>query len=165
MCMYVCVCVCARVCVCVRARPQCNMMHLYQVGAGCSVVPNLCVPAGWFDCDTPLRRFGSSRSRDAAVCRVHGLIRVRGEIMGPGKYENVGKSQSVLVMINPAYLPAVARTALREGRPAGDGAGVLPAGTGDRPVEGREPPTSGAVPRSSVPWAAARPAGRRGRRR
>jgi hypothetical protein len=27
-------------------------------------------------------------------------IRVRVEIMGPGKYENVGKSQSVLIMIN-----------------------------------------------------------------
>jgi hypothetical protein len=26
---------------------------------------------------------------------------VRVEIMGPGKYENVGKSQSVLIMINP----------------------------------------------------------------
>jgi hypothetical protein len=29
------------------------------------------------------------------------LLRVRVEIMGPGKYENVGKSQSVLIMINP----------------------------------------------------------------
>jgi hypothetical protein len=28
-------------------------------------------------------------------------VRVRVEIMGPGKYENVGKSQSVLVMIDP----------------------------------------------------------------
>jgi hypothetical protein len=27
-------------------------------------------------------------------------IRARGEIMGPEKYENVGKSQSVLIMIN-----------------------------------------------------------------
>jgi hypothetical protein len=29
-------------------------------------------------------------------------IRVRVEIMGPGNYENVGKSQSVLLMINPS---------------------------------------------------------------
>eukprot|EP01047_Picozoa_sp_COSAG01_P019604 COSAG01_NODE_1095_length_11714_cov_9.062930_3_plen_230_part_00 len=29
------------------------------------------------------------------------LLRVRVEIMGPGKYEDVGKSQSVIVMINP----------------------------------------------------------------
>ena len=28
-------------------------------------------------------------------------LRVRVEIMGPGKYEHVGKSQSVLIMINP----------------------------------------------------------------
>eukprot|EP01049_Picozoa_sp_SAG25_P016773 SAG25_NODE_4006_length_909_cov_1.019753_1_plen_58_part_10 len=27
-------------------------------------------------------------------------VRVQGEIMGPGKYENVGTSQSVLIMIN-----------------------------------------------------------------
>eukprot|EP01047_Picozoa_sp_COSAG01_P026808 COSAG01_NODE_1741_length_9356_cov_13.065572_5_plen_204_part_00 len=30
-----------------------------------------------------------------------GELRVRVEIMGPGKYENAGKSQSVLIMINP----------------------------------------------------------------
>jgi hypothetical protein len=28
-------------------------------------------------------------------------LRVRGEIMGPGKDENVGKAQSVLILINP----------------------------------------------------------------
>jgi hypothetical protein len=32
-------------------------------------------------------------------------LRVRGEIMGPGKYESVGKSQSVLIMINPIIAP------------------------------------------------------------
>jgi hypothetical protein len=39
-------------------------------------------------------------------------IRVRGEIMGPGKYEDVGKSQSViLMMINPMISAGVLRVA------------------------------------------------------
>jgi hypothetical protein len=33
---------------------------------------------------------------------------VRGEMMGPGKYESVGKSQPVLVMINPILSPPAA---------------------------------------------------------
>jgi hypothetical protein len=32
-------------------------------------------------------------------------VRVRGEIMAPGKYANVGKSQSVLIMIKPMISP------------------------------------------------------------
>jgi hypothetical protein len=32
---------------------------------------------------------------------VQPAIRVRVEIMGPGKYESVGESQSFLIMINP----------------------------------------------------------------
>jgi hypothetical protein len=38
---------------------------------------------------------------------------VRGQTMGPGKYENVGKSQSVLIMINPMNSPR-ARITRRE---------------------------------------------------
>jgi hypothetical protein len=30
------------------------------------------------------------------------VLRVRGEIMGPGKYDHIGTSQSVLIMINPS---------------------------------------------------------------
>jgi hypothetical protein len=37
---------------------------------------------------------------------------VRVEIMGPGKYENVGKSQSVLIMINPIIFTRTRRTAI-----------------------------------------------------
>jgi hypothetical protein len=37
----------------------------------------------------------------------HDLLRVRGEMMGPGKYESVGKSQPVLVMINPMISPRI----------------------------------------------------------
>jgi hypothetical protein len=32
-------------------------------------------------------------------------LRVRGEIMGPGNYENVGKSQPDLIRINPIISP------------------------------------------------------------
>jgi hypothetical protein len=40
------------------------------------------------------------------VCSSHARkVRVRVEIMGPGKYENVGKSQSVLIMIHYLHPP------------------------------------------------------------
>jgi hypothetical protein len=52
----------------------------------------------------PLRRLLRSTLR-ATAARRHVSIRVRGEIMGPGKYESVGKSQSVLIMISPIVSP------------------------------------------------------------
>jgi hypothetical protein len=39
--------------------------------------------------------------RTVQVVRLDADLRVRVEIMGPVKYENVGKSQPVLMMINP----------------------------------------------------------------
>jgi hypothetical protein len=37
-------------------------------------------------------------------------LRVRVELMGPGKYEHVGESQSVLMMINPMISPTPVQT-------------------------------------------------------
>jgi hypothetical protein len=43
----------------------------------------------------------SSGSSTPITCRSRVWLRVRVEIMGPGKYENAGKTQSVLLMITP----------------------------------------------------------------
>jgi hypothetical protein len=40
------------------------------------------------------------------------LLRLRVEIMGPRKYEDVGKSQSVLIMINPIIFTRTRSTAV-----------------------------------------------------
>jgi hypothetical protein len=40
-------------------------------------------------------------------------LRVRVKIMGPGKYENVGKSQSVFIMIDPIISPRTRASGLR----------------------------------------------------
>jgi hypothetical protein len=60
-------------------------------------------------------------------------LRVRGEIMGPGKYENVGKSQPDLVRSDPIiylpphpYLPCAGAAAVR----VGDGGAAVGAGAG-----------------------------------
>jgi hypothetical protein len=41
-----------------------------------------------------------------------GIVRVRGEMAGPGKDANVGESQSVLSMINPPLSPPHTRRTL-----------------------------------------------------
>jgi hypothetical protein len=43
------------------------------------------------------------------------VLRVRVEIMGSGKYENVGKAQPVLIMINPMISPRTRYIRAREG--------------------------------------------------
>eukprot|EP01047_Picozoa_sp_COSAG01_P029837 COSAG01_NODE_2061_length_8482_cov_6.301925_2_plen_89_part_00 len=53
------------------------------------------------------------------------ILRVRVEIMGPGRYENVGKSQSVLIVINPMIFT---RTRTLERVLGGDGFRRRPVG-------------------------------------
>jgi hypothetical protein len=43
------------------------------------------------------------------------VLRVRVEIMGSGKYENVGTAQPVLIMINPMISPRTRYIRAREG--------------------------------------------------
>jgi hypothetical protein len=48
-----------------------------------------------------VRALATALHQLASPCPAPRLVRVRVEIMGPGKYDSVGKSQSVLIMINP----------------------------------------------------------------
>jgi hypothetical protein len=61
----------------------------------------------------------------AASPGVCGSIRVRVEIMGPGKYKNVGKSQSVVIMINPIIFTRTRRY-LGRAQPGGELLEVAP---------------------------------------
>jgi hypothetical protein len=56
-----------------------------------------------------------------AAIRAPQMTRVRGEIVGPARHENVGKSQTVLIVINPKISP---RTRIDLLRQALGGAGV-----------------------------------------
>jgi hypothetical protein len=79
----------------------------------------------WALCVTKLkpRNAGSSHCRRSALSRtkpgMHSL-RVRGEIMGPGKYANVGGSQAALMMMmmNPMISPRTRRADSTGGWPA-----------------------------------------------
>eukprot|EP01047_Picozoa_sp_COSAG01_P106443 COSAG01_NODE_35553_length_530_cov_1.011601_1_plen_65_part_01 len=51
---------------------------------------------------TQLRHTIGSRLRVQSTAQ-HAVLRVRVEIMGPGKHETVGKSQSVPIMIDPSH--------------------------------------------------------------
>jgi hypothetical protein len=87
----------------------------------------------------------------------HCLLRVRVEIMGPGKYEHVGESQSVLIMINPIIFTHTRNRQKSAGRalaparwPSEPGGPLILCGAALAPARRARP---GAVP---VPLAAAR---------
>jgi hypothetical protein len=48
---------------------------------------------------------------DGGIRQLQSRLRVRMEIMGPGKYENVRESQSVLIIINPMIFTRTRRPA------------------------------------------------------
>jgi hypothetical protein len=66
----------------------------------------------WEDLDPSFRRVPAEQVFKVSAASA-ARVRVRGEITGPGKYENVDQSQSVLIMINPMIFPRTHRRTSR----------------------------------------------------